>query len=161
MVCGNEWNVGIIFILELQVIVSLLLLKQSYMQSTLGSDTPRVSTKINLCMNFTAESLTPLLVCGDQTNSRIRALHWMSVSHCDRRLRLVQLREGVLNEWSSITDVSATHSWRNNNGNTLVKICTTTLTVKGLVSWSSPAKVSIDWDATRKTETREVSIRWI
>lgn len=68
------------------------------MNSTLGSDTPRVSTMINRCMNFTAESLTPLLVWGDHTNSRIRALHWTSVSHCDRRLRLVQLNYYIIGQ---------------------------------------------------------------
>ena len=48
---------------------------------TLGSETPRVCTRITRCMNFTAQTLTPALASGAQTKPNMRDFTLDSVVH--------------------------------------------------------------------------------
>lgn len=60
-------------------------------KNTLGSEIPRVWTRITRCKNFIAENLIPAFVEGDQTKSRIRALHAERVFQAEGLLRFVHL----------------------------------------------------------------------
>lgn len=64
------------------------------MYATRGSAIPRVSTKMTLCMNFTAASRTPALVFGAHTSSSMRFFACVRTSHGWRALRLRQLTRG-------------------------------------------------------------------
>lgn len=58
---------------------------------TLGSEIPRVWTRITRCMNLRAANLMPLAAVGDHTISKIRLLLAVSVSHMERSDRLIHL----------------------------------------------------------------------
>ena len=52
---------------------------------------PRVCTRITRCANFMADSFTPRLILGAQTNSSMRALEPESVVHEAGLFRLTHL----------------------------------------------------------------------
>lgn len=116
---------------------------------TLGSLTPRVCTRMTLCMNLIAANFTPLGACCDHTKSNIFILACDSESQCTGGPRLMHLTRTVSRHvsWCSGTKIE-TYSCRNSKGYTVANVCTATFTVLTLRSFKIPAKTSRDCVAT-------------